>query len=141
MSSLVAELALCLVLARVAVYSTCLVADSRVVFNEIHYHPAETLDRHEFIEFYNAGDSVSDVSDWRIQGGVSFQFPDGSQIEAGGYLVVASDPEVMWQDFDVAAAGPDGDRRLDRWVDRRVANEPSEEPARSEPAAGEHGES
>jgi hypothetical protein len=43
--------------------------------------------------------------------------------------------------FDVAAAGPDGDRRLDRWVDRRVANEPSEEPARSEPAAGEHGES
>jgi hypothetical protein len=106
MSSLVAELALCLVLARVAVYSTCLVADSRVVFNEIHYHPAETLDRHEFIEFYNAGDSVSDVSDWRIQGGVSFQFPDGSQIEAGGYLVVASDPEVMWQDFDVAAAGP-----------------------------------
>jgi len=47
--------------------------------------------------------------------------------------------------FDVAAAGPDGDRRLDRWVNRRVedrvANEPSEEPARSEPAAGEHGES
>ncbi|GIT45940.1 MAG: hypothetical protein Ct9H300mP12_05250 [Acidimicrobiales bacterium] len=24
--------------------------------------------------------------------------------------------------FDVAAAGPDGDRRLDRWVDRRVAD-------------------
>jgi hypothetical protein len=89
-----------------AVNSTCLVADSRVVFNEIHYHPAETLDRHEFIEFYNAGDSVADVSAWRIQGGVSFQFPEGSQIEAGGYLVVASDPEVMWQDFEVASAGP-----------------------------------
>ncbi|MDP6286743.1 MAG: hypothetical protein QF548_02525 [Acidimicrobiales bacterium] len=43
--------------------------------------------------------------------------------------------------FDVAAAGPDGDRRLDRWVDRRVANEPSEEPESSESAAGEHGES
>ena len=47
--------------------------------------------------------------------------------------------------FDVAAAGPDGDRRLDRWVDRRVedrvGNEPSEEPAGSEQAAGEHGES
>jgi hypothetical protein len=47
--------------------------------------------------------------------------------------------------FDVAAAGPDGDRRLDRWVDRRVedrvGNEPSEEPAGSEQSAGEHGES
>ena len=30
--------------------------------------------------------------------------------------------------FDVAAAGPDGDRRLDRWVDRRVAGAVLEEP-------------
>ena len=30
--------------------------------------------------------------------------------------------------FDVAAAGPDGDRRLDRWVDRRVADAVLEEP-------------
>ena len=29
--------------------------------------------------------------------------------------------------FDVAAAGPDGDRRLDRWVDRRVADAVPEE--------------
>ena len=92
----------------------CLVADSRVVINELHYHPAETLDRHEFIELYNAGDSIADLSDWRIQGGVSFQFPEGSQIEAGGYLVVASEPEVMWKDFGVASAGP---------FDGRLSNE------------------
>ena len=30
--------------------------------------------------------------------------------------------------FDVAASGPDGDRRLDRWVDRRVADAALEEP-------------
>ncbi len=31
--------------------------------------------------------------------------------------------------FDVVAAGPDGDRRLDRWVDRRVVGVPPEEQA------------
>ncbi|MEC9467316.1 MAG: hypothetical protein VX980_01990, partial [Actinomycetota bacterium] len=31
------------------------------------------------------------------------------------------DDEMMGNWFDVAAAGPDGDRRLDRWVARRVA--------------------
>ena len=101
-----AKLGLCLFLVCSFFPPSWLVAKSEVVINEIHYHPAEKLDRHEFVELYNAGDSVADVSGWRLQGGLSFEFPDGSQVDAGGYLVVASDPEVMWRDFSVTSAGP-----------------------------------
>lgn len=77
-----------------------------VVINEIHYHPVEepafdadynpvmdlSEDVHEFIELYNTGDEEVSLSAWEFTSGVKFNFPSGTSIEAGGYIVVAKDP-------------------------------------------------
>ncbi|MBN2703082.1 MAG: lamin tail domain-containing protein [Pontiellaceae bacterium] len=62
---------------------------STVVINEIMYHPISESDDDEYIELYNRSAVPIDVSDWRLQGGISYQFPNGTQIPANGYIVVA----------------------------------------------------
>ena len=77
-----------------------------VVINEIMYNPvASTLGGDgEFVEIYNAGTAAvslyTDFGDdgiypWRLTGGVGFDFPIGTIIESGGYIVVVRfDPQV-----------------------------------------------
>ena len=70
--------------------------DTVVVFNEIHYHPAGVENRtHEFVELHNQQSVRVDLSEWRISGGIDFEFPRGTVVEPGGYLVVAPDPAVL----------------------------------------------
>ncbi|MEZ5301297.1 MAG: lamin tail domain-containing protein [Verrucomicrobiales bacterium] len=45
----------------------------------------------EFIELHNVSAAAVDVSGWAIDRGVSFTFPGGTSIPAGGYLAVAAD--------------------------------------------------
>jgi hypothetical protein len=75
-----------------------------VVINELMYHPPgatntdNTLD--EYIELHNfSGSSVTlddpghPANTWRLRGGVSFVFPQGVTLPAGGYaMVVSFDP-------------------------------------------------
>lgn len=76
-----------------------------LVINEIMYHPPTQpmgMVDPEFIELYNPSGSAvmlstdfggTGVYSWRITGGVSFTFPVGLSIPAGGYLlVVGFDP-------------------------------------------------
>ena len=65
-------------------------ADSVVVFNEIQYHPWDPLEA-EWIEFHNQMAVDVDMSEWRLRGGADFDFPAGTVIPAGGYLLVSSD--------------------------------------------------
>ncbi len=60
-----------------------------VVINEIMYHPISESNNDEYIELYNRTGSPVDISNWRLQSAVSYQFPDGTQIPANGYIVVA----------------------------------------------------
>lgn len=60
-----------------------------VVINEIMYHPISESNNDEYIELHNRSGSPVDISSWRLQGGISYQFPDGTQIPALGYIVVA----------------------------------------------------
>ena len=69
-------------------------ADSVVTFNEVQYHPANQADA-EWIELVNLMAVNVDISEWRIRGGVDYDFPNGTVIEAGGFLVIASDPDVV----------------------------------------------
>ena len=80
-----------------------------VVINEIHYHPVEepnflpdfnpvmdlSEDVHEFIELHNTGDTAVSLEDWEFTKGVRFTFPAGAIIEAGGFLVVAKNPNQL----------------------------------------------
>ena len=68
--------------------------DSVVVFNEVHYH-AEGGSALEFVELHNELAVAVDVSNWRIDGDIVYDFPEGTTIPAFGYLVVAKDPSEL----------------------------------------------
>ena len=73
-----------------------LVLDSTVVFNEIMYHPAGGADDTlEWIELHNQMAVDMDISNWSLDGGVQFQFPEGTAIPGHDYLVVAINPATL----------------------------------------------
>jgi hypothetical protein len=61
-----------------------------LVISEIMYHPAgdELL---EFIEIRNVGPTTLDLTGVRFTKGIDFDFPDGTTIAAGAYLLVVAD--------------------------------------------------
>ncbi|HPS00037.1 MAG TPA: lamin tail domain-containing protein [Candidatus Sumerlaeota bacterium] len=79
---------------------------AQIVINEIHYEPADKTDLSEFIELYNAGHSVENLSGWSLQDGVRFVFPEGTLLAAGSYLVVGESTETLKTRFGVVAYGP-----------------------------------
>ncbi|RZO17883.1 MAG: hypothetical protein EVB09_03215, partial [Verrucomicrobiaceae bacterium] len=68
-------------------------ADSILVFNEVHYNPANDLSESEWIEFHNLNGVNVDVSGWKLRGGVDFDFPEGTVVEGHGFLLIAADPD------------------------------------------------
>lgn len=69
--------------------------DSVVVISEIHYNPEGGSDAQEFIELHNLFSIDVDLSNWSITGAVEYDFPSGTKIPGGGYLVVARDPAAL----------------------------------------------
>ena len=67
-------------------------ADSVVVFNEVMYHPITNETAMEWVESRNQMAVDVDISNWSLQKGVQFTFPEGTVIPGGGYLVVALSP-------------------------------------------------
>ena len=65
-----------------------------LVLSEIHYNPLDRPDgrRLEFVELYNAGATVEDLSGWRLDGDADFVFPTNTTLAAGAFLVVAAQP-------------------------------------------------
>ncbi len=70
-------------------------ADSVVVFNEIHYHPADAGEALEYIELRNQMSIDIDLSGWTLDGVGDYVFPAGTKIKAGGYTVIARDPAAL----------------------------------------------
>ena len=58
------------------------------------FHPKTRQDLRnlEFIEIYNGGAIYEDLSGFRISGAVEYQFPNGTMLPAGAFLVVAAVP-------------------------------------------------
>ena len=72
------------------------VLDSTVVFNEIMYNPAgDTEATAEWIELYNQMGVHMDLSGWSLDGGVQYQFAEGTVMPGRSYLVVAIDPAAL----------------------------------------------
>jgi hypothetical protein len=44
-----------------------------------------------WVELYNKGTQTVDLSGWRFDKGISYTFPEGTSLAAGGYVVVARD--------------------------------------------------
>jgi len=68
------------------------------VINEILYRPGATYPEDttlEFIEIHNPDATAADLSGWAITTGVEYVFPSGTVLAAGGYAVVAADPNAL----------------------------------------------
>ena len=68
-----------------------------IVFSEIHYHPRRRADGRnlEFIELTNSQPWPEDISGYRLAGEVSYTFPAGTTVPAGGRVVVAAAPDDL----------------------------------------------
>ena len=80
-----------------------------VVINEIMYSSIFDEGEREFVELYNRGANAIDLTGWRFSKGIDFDFADGTIIPAGGYIVVAKDPEWVRSTYDLGAevVGPE----------------------------------
>ncbi len=85
-----------------------IVLDSTVVFNEVMYNPVDSDNAGtEWIELYNQLVVDMDISDWSLEGGVDYTFPDGTIVPGRGHLVIAADPAKFEQQTGITGAlGP-----------------------------------
>ena len=73
-----------------------------VVINEIHFDPAAKRPL-DFIELHNTRTQPVNIGGWTLE---KFKFPPDASIPAGGYAVVAKNPEALEKEFGVRAFGP-----------------------------------
>lgn len=66
-----------------------------VIINEIHCNPDVESELVEFVELHNAGAGDADLSGWYFEDGVSYVFGPGSLLPAGGYILVAENPQHL----------------------------------------------
>ena len=78
-----------------------LVEEYPVIINEIHYNPDLAQELVEFVELHNISDIAVDISGWQFTNGITYTFPAGTTIAAGGYLVVAEDPTPAYVDVTI----------------------------------------
>jgi len=75
--------------------------NTAIVINEIMYHPRPvsqspfTESDEQWIELHNRSDAGVTLTGWALTGGISFSFPSGTTIPAGGYLVVAKNADAL----------------------------------------------
>lgn len=73
-------------------------ATSSIVINEIMYNPPGEPDTEDWIEFYNSTASAIDMSNWVVKDEDdehAFIIPEGTQIDAGSFLVVSRNMEAF----------------------------------------------
>lgn len=66
-------------------------AGTGVVISEIHYHALSDLDTDDFLELTNTGDTAVDVGGWSFSAGIVGVLPVGTQVPAGGRVVLSPD--------------------------------------------------
>jgi autotransporter-associated beta strand protein len=80
---------------------------STAVINEFHYNPLDNTSLEEFIELHNPGDAAIDLTGWTLSDAVTYTFPAGTTLPAGGYLVVAENPSVLQTKYSITGVrGP-----------------------------------
>jgi len=67
------------------------VAALDLVINEIHYHPSDSINDKEFIEIYNPDSTPRNLTEYEFTSGICFEFPEGTTILPGEYIVIAKD--------------------------------------------------
>ena len=94
------------------------VLDSTVVFNEVMYNSASGDESLEWIELHNQMSVDMNLSGWTLGDAVDYQFPQGTILEGGKYLVVAASPAALEASQGYAGAMGPYSRQLANRGDR-----------------------
>ena len=85
--------------------------EGHAVISEIHYHPA-VVGQAEYIELTNPGGAPLSLAGYSFSKGVTYTFPNGTTLNPGAYLVVASSiytpydaPALVWTSGTLDNAG------------------------------------
>lgn len=70
-----------------------------IVINEIMFDAPSDHVSAEFIELFNRGSETVDLSGWEFTEGIRFEFPPGTTLASGQYLVVAADASYMQENY------------------------------------------
>jgi hypothetical protein len=107
-----------------------------VVIDEILYHHRPLADGTTFveseeswIELHNRSAAAVDLTGWKIEGGIEFDFEDGTVIGPGGYLVVAADRDALELLHPGIAIAGNYRKRLSHRSDRIVLEDAARNPA------------
>ena len=60
-----------------------------MVFSELYFEPLNDDPNDEFVEIHNRSSQIVHLGDWRIDGGITFQFPPGTFLEPGKFLAIS----------------------------------------------------
>lgn len=74
---------------------------AEIVINEIYYHAPNPFENLEWIEIHNTEAKPVDLSNWKLQKGVQFTFPEGSQMPPSGFLVLCRDSKLFSEFYPV----------------------------------------
>lgn len=77
----------------------------RVVINEIFYHAPDDIEGLAYIELHNTEEDPVDLSGWSFTRGVKFKFPAGTEIDAGGFVVIARNEARLKRFFGLKPVG------------------------------------
>ncbi|MFT5109060.1 MAG: hypothetical protein ACI9UA_004706, partial [Pseudoalteromonas tetraodonis] len=83
----------------------------------------------EWLELYNRSPSTVDLSAWNLDGGISYNFPAGTSLEPGAYLLVAKDTVALAAKFPAATIIGDYSGKLGNGGDRIVLEDGNGNPA------------
>ena len=70
-----------------------------IVINEIMVAPPSSHGDGEFIELLNRSASAVSLTGWRLADGIEFDFPAGTTLGSGQFLVVAKNPAYMTANY------------------------------------------
>lgn len=90
---------------------------SKIVINEISYHPEDPNGDAEFVELYNNDSTTVNVGGWQLGGfsSIPFTFPANTMMPAGTYIVVSKNTALLSSLISVPSP-------LYQWPDGSLAN-------------------
>jgi hypothetical protein len=77
-------------------------ADTDIIINEVMYHPPLQLDELQYVELFNRGGTTVDLSGWSFKKGITFEFPPGTTLPGGGYLVICRNVQTFASNYGTA---------------------------------------
>lgn len=76
-----------------------------LAITEIMYHPAPPgpgfTNSLEFVELFNSNPFFEEIGGYHLAGDIQFQFPPGTTLQGGQYLVVARDPDAVRRAYGI----------------------------------------